>query len=154
MPNMEGPPGLPRRQKPRSAQSGTKETQQDLDLWNFLDEREVQSGKRIPMRVRAKAENGSMYTVIPKRIADSLALLPTGRVWVRFADGRRSPRVLVSGLRVRVPGLPGRVLTTDALVEPGRDTVLLGCEVMERMDLIADHRTGVLRPRPGAEGGQ
>ncbi|MBI4615839.1 MAG: hypothetical protein HY720_19635 [Planctomycetes bacterium] len=105
------------------------------------------------MRVRAKVDNGSMYTVLPKELADSLALLPTGRRWVRFADGRRAKRVLVCGLRVRVPGLPDRLITTDALVEPGRHTVLLGCEEMERMELIADHKASVLRPRPGTEKG-
>lgn len=130
-----------------------KEITQELELWNFLYEREVQSGKRAPMRVRAKVDNGSMYTVLPKNIADSLALVPRGRRWVRFADGRRARRVLVSGLCIRVPGLPDRVLTTDALVEPGRDTILFGCEEMERMDLIADHRAGALRPRPGTEKG-
>jgi|GEM_PF-5526652 len=130
-----------------------KRIEQLIELWNLSDEREVRAGKRAPLRVIAKADSGSTYTVIPKAIAEDLRLLPTDHVSVRYADGRRGRRALVSGLRIRVPGLPGRLLTTDALVEPGRDSVLLGCEEMERLDLLADHRAGVLRPRPGTEKG-
>ncbi len=130
-----------------------KRIEQTIELWNIADERDVRARKRPPMRVIAKADSGSMYTVIPKGLAEDLGLLPTDHIWVRYADGRRARRALVSGLRIRVPGMPGRLLTTDALVEPGRDSVLLGCEEMERMDLLADHRAGVLRPRPGTEKG-
>lgn len=130
-----------------------KTIEQDLELWNIVHEGDVLSGRRSPMRVRAKADNGSTYTVLPKSTADALDLVRGGQVWVRYADGRRVRRGTVCGLRIRIPGLPGRLITTDALVEPGRRTVLLGCEEMERMDLIADHRAGPIRARPGTEKG-
>jgi hypothetical protein len=120
-----------------------KKIEQTIQLWNLLHE-----GNRKPITVVAKADNGSTYTVLPRSLADELALMPRGAVSVRRA---RRPRV--TGLCIRVPGIPGRLIVTDALVEPKRTTVLLGCEEMERMDLIADHRAGVLRPRPGTEKG-
>ncbi|MBI4701170.1 MAG: hypothetical protein HY744_08435 [Deltaproteobacteria bacterium] len=127
--------------------------EQTLELWNFLHEREIRSGKRRPMTVTAKVDSGSTYTVLPKRIAEELELVSGGTVSVRYADQRGARLRLVQGLKVRIPGLPGREITTDAVVEPHRTTVLLGCEEMERMDLVADHRAGVLRPRPGTEKG-
>ena len=130
-----------------------KKIEQVLELWNVVHEAEVMAGKRMAVSVVAKVDNGSTYTVLPKRIADGLHLLPRGKVWVRYADGRRAQRAMVGGLCIRIPGMRGRLVTTDALVEPGRDSVLFGCEEMERMDLIADHRAGVLRPRPGTEKG-
>lgn len=130
-----------------------KKIEQTIDLWNVLHEVEVRAGKRKAVTVVAKVDNGSTYTVLPKRLSDELHLLPRGKVWVRYADGRRALRAMVGGLCIRISGMRGRLITTDALVEPARDSVLLGCEEMERMDLIADHRAGVLRPRPGTEKG-
>lgn len=130
-----------------------KKIEQVLELWNVVHSPEVHRGRRKPIRIVAKVDNGSTYTVIPQSLAEELGLGTVDHVWVRYADTRRARRRLVEGLKIRVPGLPGREITTDALVEPKRTTVLLGCEEMERMDLIADHRAGVLKPRPGTEKG-
>lgn len=130
-----------------------KRIEQTLELWNILHEREVKAGRRKPQIVAAKVDNGSTSTVIPEALAEKLGLMPLDWVWVRNADERKSRRRRVQGLKIRVPGIPGREITTDALVEPKRTTVLLGCEELERMDLVAIHKTGVLAPRPGTEKG-
>ena len=130
-----------------------KKIEQDVELWNVVNEGDVKSGKQEPLLLKAKVDNGSVFTVLPQRIADQLDLVDGGKVWVRYADERRARRRKVKGLCIRIPGIPDREITTDALVEPKRKQVLLGCEELERLDLIADHKAGVLRPSPGTEKG-
>ncbi|MBI3099201.1 MAG: hypothetical protein HYY93_13320 [Planctomycetes bacterium] len=130
-----------------------KKIEQEIELWNLFHEREVKAGRRRPLRVIAKVDNGSSFTVLPATVAAQLRLISGGPVWVRYADERRARKEKVQGLKLRIPGLPDREITTDALVEPKRTTVLLGCEELERLDMVADHKAGVLRPRPGTEKG-
>ncbi|MBI4613702.1 MAG: hypothetical protein HY720_08845 [Planctomycetes bacterium] len=130
-----------------------KRIEQRLEIWNIFHEKEILAGKQRPLVVTAKVDNGSIYTVLPLAVAKKLGLLVSRKVRVRFADNRREWRDLAKGLCIRIPGLRDREITTDAIIEPRRKTVLLGCEELERMDMLADHRAGVLRPRPGTEKG-
>lgn len=131
-----------------------KEIREEADLWNVVDSGEIAAGRKASVRVSLKVDNGSMEVVIPESLANQLALprLPKKRR-VRFADGRTAEKEVAEGLRLRLPRLD-REWLGFAVVEPGRDTVFLSCEAMENMDIIADHREGCLKVRPGTENGQ
>ncbi len=70
---------------------------------------------------------------------------------VSFADGRKETRQVALGLRLRVVG---RDIETSAIVEPGRDTMLLGSLDLEELGFNIDMEHGTLVPYPGTEAGQ
>lgn len=131
-----------------------KQIWEEAELWNVVDGDEIAAGRKAPVRVAIKVDNGSTEVVIPEALANQLALrrFAKKRV-VRFADGRTAEKEVAVGLWLRLPRLD-REWMGFAVIEPGRETVLLSCEAMESMDVIADHREGILKVRPGTESGQ
>jgi predicted aspartyl protease len=97
-------------------------------------------------RVRATGivDTGANHVVLPKTIADQLGLPIHGLATVRYADNRTSTRPIVKQLSLEVAGREG---TFRAIVEPDRDSVLIGVLVLEDLDLIVDPGRETLIPR-------
>jgi predicted aspartyl protease len=82
--------------------------------------------------------------VLPQAVVEQLGL-PLGRkIKVRYADGRRAQRREAKGALIK---LMGREDTFTAVIEPKRDTALIGAIVLEALDLLADNRRARLIPR-------
>jgi hypothetical protein len=82
--------------------------------------------------------------VLPQAIVKQLGLPMTGRIGVRYADGRRARRPQAEGVYVEILG---RHDTFSAVVEPKRTTALVGAIVLEALDLLADCRRQRVVPR-------
>ncbi len=97
-------------------------------------------------RVRATGivDTGANHVVLPKTIADQLGLPVHGLATVRNADNRTATRTVVKQLSLEVAGREG---TFRAIVEPDRDSVLIGVLVLEDLDLIVDPGRETLVPR-------
>jgi hypothetical protein len=100
---------------------------------------EVRRGK-----VSGVVDTGATRLVLPGAVAAALGLPETGKVLVRFADGRKGQRVLVGGVFLRILD---RSSVFTAVVEPGRSDALIGAIVLEELDLIPDSTRQALVPR-------
>jgi predicted aspartyl protease len=87
---------------------------------------------------------GAAMLVLPQAIVKQLGLPLGGKIKVRYADGRRAERREAKGAHVK---LLGRDSIFDAVVEPKRDTALIGAIVLEALDLLVDSRRSRLIPR-------
>jgi predicted aspartyl protease len=82
--------------------------------------------------------------VLPQAVVKELGLPVGGKIKVRYADGRRAQGREAKGVHVE---LLGRDAVFDALIEPKRDTGLIGAIVLEALDLLVDSRRSRLIPR-------
>ena len=82
--------------------------------------------------------------VLPKSVVTHLGLPLGDKINVRYADGRRAQRHEAEAARVEILG---RHDTFKALVEPKRDTALIGAIVLEALDLLVDCKEQRLIPR-------
>ncbi|MBI4613983.1 MAG: aspartyl protease family protein [Planctomycetes bacterium] len=119
-------------------------------MWNYSEEEKVKRGEVEPLEVEALVDTGSMSVVLPTWIVERLGLLVDGEVPVVFADGHKARRDLAWGLRIETLG---RSTELRAIVEPGRDTPLLGQLFLEDTCLLVDCKSGKLVPDP-AYGGE
>ena len=87
------------------------------------------------MRIRGVVDSGATRLVIPARVAKELGLEATGSATVHYADRRTAKRDMVENVYLAYGDRHG-VFT--AIVEPKRDSVLIGAIVMEDLDLIVD----------------
>ena len=69
---------------------------------------------------------------------------PQPKVKVSFADGRRGMRRQVGGVYVTLQGRAGIFI---AIVEPKRDTALIGAIILEDLDFLVDCKNLRLVPR-------
>ncbi len=85
--------------------------------------------------VRGLVDSGAAKLVLPQALVKRLGL-PTGDpINVRYADGRQALRRAAREVYVRLLGREG---TFTAIVEPKRDTALIGAIVLEDLDLLVD----------------
>jgi clan AA aspartic protease len=89
-------------------------------------------------------DSGAADLVLPPEVVAQLGLKPVGQATVRYADQRRAKRQVVEEVRVDMLGRHG---SFQALVEPARDTALIGAIVLEALDLVVDCKRQKLRPR-------
>jgi predicted aspartyl protease len=119
-----------------------------VKLANNVDIVLAESGKSPAKPVRIEVvgivDTGAARLVLPKRVADELHLTPAGTTNVRYADQRKAVRPMVKNVWLELLGRSG-VFT--AIVEPKRDTALIGAIVLEDLDLIADCTTQTVHPR-------
>jgi predicted aspartyl protease len=85
--------------------------------------------------VRAIVDSGATKLVLPEKVVKALGLPPGDKTRVRYADGRTAVRAGAEGVYVELLGRHG---TFRAVVEPKRETALLGAIVLEDLDLIVD----------------
>jgi clan AA aspartic protease len=113
----------------------------DVEIVNNRDLAVALAGQLDPAKVRRKTiralvDSGATLMVLPQAVAKELGLpAKKNKVKVRYADGRRGLRVEVDDVRVY---LLGRDAAFSAIVEPKRDTALLGAVVLETLDLLVD----------------
>jgi len=116
------------------------------------DNREVvQAAPEVPIPQGVKhlvvsgvVDSGAARLVLPWNAVDQLRLQSHGETTVRYADGRREKRPVVSNVWLQLLGRDG---IFSAVVEPDRTDALVGAIVLEELDLLVDCATQTLRPR-------
>jgi predicted aspartyl protease len=94
--------------------------------------------------VRGVVDSGATRLVIPEAVAKRLGLTTVGTAKVRYADGRTAQRSIADGVRL---SFGGRSSVFNAVLEPGRDSALVGAIVLEDLDFLVDCGTQNLVPR-------
>ena len=121
----------------------------EVELCNNRDLLLAEDGSLAPdkvrrVRVRGVVDSGAARLVIPKSVARQLGLKVTGKVGVRYADGRKAVRPVVDNVHVL---LQGRSSVFKAAVEPKRESALIGAIVLEDLDFLVDTAHERLLPR-------
>jgi predicted aspartyl protease len=120
---------------------------------NDRDVMQAAPGTPIPAGVKhlvlsGVVDSGAARLVLPQSATDELRLEGHGETTVRYADGRREKRRVVSRVWLQLLGRDG---IFSAVVEPDRPDALIGAIVLEELDLLVDCTTQTLRPRePGS----
>ena len=94
--------------------------------------------------VSAVVDPGAVTLVLPEAVVKGLGLPVGEKMRVRYADGRRARRPMAEAAYIE---LLGRHDTFSAIVEPKRDTALIGAMVLEALDLLVDSKNQRLIPR-------
>jgi clan AA aspartic protease len=94
--------------------------------------------------VRGVVDTGATQLVIPATVAEQLGLPETGEMRVRYADRRRETRKVVGDMSLE---LLGRESTFHAIVEPNRNTAVIGRMVLDTLDFVVDCDARKLYPR-------
>jgi predicted aspartyl protease len=123
--------------------------QVEVELTNYSDEllHRLVPGQEIrSARVRGPVDSGASMIVLSERIATELGLpeLPGQLAEVTLADGSTVTRKVVGALKLQYQDRYG---TFDAVVEAGRQDIIIGALVLERLDLLVDCRREQLIPR-------
>ena len=121
----------------------------EMVVANKRDVQMAEGGALAPDQVRritlqGGVDSGAHYLVLPQAVADQLGLPPAGEATVRYADRHTATRPLAEKARVELLGRQGNF---RALVEPARDTALIGAIVLEALDLLVDCTNQRLFPR-------
>jgi len=121
----------------------------DVELANNEDLFRAKDGQIPPervrrVRIRGIVDSGATRLVIPTHIAQQLGLEISGSVKVRYADGRTADRPMARQIHL---AYGGRDSVFNAIVEPGRESALIGAIVLEDLDFVVDCTTRQLTPR-------
>jgi predicted aspartyl protease len=121
----------------------------EVKLANNNDVSAAERGNLDPTKIRrltilGVVDSGAARLVLPESAVKALGLPESGKVGVRYADGRTAERPRVKGVYLELMGRDG-VFT--ASVEPDRDTALIGAIVLEDLDFLVDCTKGALYPR-------
>ncbi len=121
----------------------------EVELANPFDVRMAATGQMSPANVRrcsmrGVVDTGAARLVLPEKAAADLGLEDVGETRVRYADGRVAQRRMAGPVQLSYLGRRG---TFTALIEPERESALIGAIVMEDLDLIADCTSQTLQPR-------
>jgi predicted aspartyl protease len=121
----------------------------EFEVANFGDVEMAQRGLLQPDQVRRQTirgmvDPGATKLVLPQGVVKQLGLRVGDKIEVRYADGRRAQRREAQGAYVE---LLGRHDTFSAIVEPKRETALIGAMVLEGLDLLVDCQRQRLIPR-------
>lgn len=87
------------------------------------------------VKIRGVVDTGATRLVIPQAVADHLGLEISGEVAVRYADGRTAQRPIARDIQL---SYGGRESVFNAIVEPGRESALIGAIVLEDLDFLVD----------------
>jgi predicted aspartyl protease len=120
-----------------------------MELENFDDVVEAKRGHIRPeqvrrTRIRGVVDSGASRLVIPEEVARRLGLEISGTAKVHYADGRTEERPIARDIRLNYGGREGLF---SAIVEPDRDSALIGAIVMEELDFLIDCELQELVPR-------
>lgn len=89
-------------------------------------------------------DTGATRLVLPAKSVAHLNLIPAGQTTVRYADGRSATREMVNNVWLCLQGREG---VFSAIIEPDRETALIGAIVLEELDLVVDCATQTIHPR-------
>ena len=121
----------------------------DINIANNDDLALVRRGLLPADKVRrqtipAVVDSGAATLVLPQAVVKQLGLPLADPITVRYADGRKARRREAEGVYVELLARHG---TFTAIVEPKRETALLGAIVLEALDLLVDCRNQRVIPR-------
>ena len=121
----------------------------EVELANQEDLFREKAGLILPAQVRrARArgvvDSGATHLVIPESLARELGLEISDTAKVRYADGHTANRSIATGLHL---SYGGRQSVYNAIVEPNRDSILIGAIVLEDLDFLVDCGRQRLVPR-------
>jgi predicted aspartyl protease len=121
----------------------------DIEVANYEDIALMNRGVLPPDQVRretisALVDSGAAMLVLPQAVVKRLGLRRGAATNVRYADGRKAQRQKAEGAYVE---LLGRHDTFTAIVEPRRQTGLVGAIVLEALDLLVDCQNQCVVPR-------
>jgi len=121
----------------------------EVELANNDDVTDARRGLLEPDKVRrlkilGVVDSGAARLVLPQDAVKKLGLVSTAKVKVRYANNSIAKRPLVEGVYLE---LLGRHSVFNAIVEPKRDTALIGAIVLEDLDFVVDCTKGRLVPR-------
>ena len=94
--------------------------------------------------VRGVVNTRRLRLAIPATVAEQLGLPETDEVEVRYPDGRTATRKIVENIRME---LLGREFTFNAIVEPNRNTAVIGRIALDMLDFVVDCDARRLYPR-------
>jgi predicted aspartyl protease len=95
-------------------------------------------------RIAGVVDSGAAKLVLPQALVKQLGLPEGDKISVRYAEGRRAERRQAEEVYVELLGRHG---TFTAIVEPRRQTALIGAIVLEDLDLLVDCQRQRLVPR-------
>lgn len=129
--------------------SGMRRFSVEFDVCNYVD---IENARRKLIKpdqvrrltIRGVVDSGATRFVLPKSIVQQLGLAITDKVKVRYADGRNATRPTAEGAYIELLGRHG---TFSAIVEPKRETALIGAIILEELDLLVDCTHQRLVPR-------
>ena len=122
----------------------------EFEIANNEDLIAAKLGYLDPAKVRRKTisgvvDPGAAILVLPVAVAAELGLpIKEKKVKVKYADGRRASRAEADEIRLYLLDRDG---VFSAVLEPKRETVLIGAIVLEQLDLLVDCKMGRLIPR-------
>ncbi len=121
----------------------------EVVLTNHRDVVLAKDGRLDSSRVRrvtvqGDVNSGTMHLVIPAKIAQQLGLEISSTAKVTYADGRTAERPVARAVQLACAGRDG---IFKAILEPDRESALIGAIVMEDLDLIIDCNRQRLVPR-------
>ncbi len=121
----------------------------DIEVANNDDLAVARRGLMPPDQVRRETiqgvvDSGAARLVLPEAVVKRLGLPLGDPVPVKYADNRRTRRKVAEGVFAQLLGRHG-IFT--AVVEPKRDTALIGAIVLEDLDLLVDCTNHRLVPR-------
>lgn len=121
----------------------------ELELANYVDLVQAEAGTLDPKlvrrcRVSGVVDTGAAQLVLPQRAVDELGLQESWQAKVTYADGHSQTRPVVKNVWLQ---LCERDSVFSAVVEPHRETALVGAIVLEALDLIVDCVTQKVSPR-------
>lgn len=112
----------------------------EIQVANYGDLVLAQRGQLPPDQVRrrtisALVDSGATKLVLPEKTVNELGLPLGDKIEVRYANHQKARRHTAEGVYVELLGRHG---TFTAVVEPKRETALLGAIVLEDFDLLVD----------------
>lgn len=121
----------------------------EVELANDRDLGRAEDGRIKPeqvrrLRIRGVVDSGATFLVIPESAARQLGVETSGAVKVRYADGRSAKRPIAKHVHL---SYGGRDNVFSAIVEPGRESALIGAIVLETLDFRVDCTEQRLVPR-------
>ncbi len=121
----------------------------EIEVANNDDLAVARRGLLPPDQVRRETitgvvDSGAARLVLPEAVVKRLGLPLGGPVPVKYADNRRVRRKVAEGVFAQLLGRHG-IFT--AVVEPKRDTALIGAIVLEDLDFLVDCKNSRLVPR-------
>jgi hypothetical protein len=121
----------------------------ELEIANNDDIALARRGMLPPEQVRRETiqgmvDSGAAKLVLPQALVKRLDLPLGEKVNVRYAEGRKVQRREAKGVYLKLLGRDG---TFTAIIEPRRDTALVGAIVLEDLDLLVDCQNQRVIPR-------
>ncbi len=121
----------------------------DIELANDKDLIQAEAGYIAPDKVRKTTvrgvvDSGATRLVISESVAKRLGVEVSGSTKVRYADGRTADRPIAHRIHLTYAG---RDSVFTAVVEPERESALIGAIVLEELDFLVDCSGQRLVPR-------